>query len=150
MLYLFLFMVALILVLGMIPSFVSEDKLHDLVVRWYLSEKTNLDIIHDELHKKQSLIQKSVNDCKSISNCHSIYYFAEPVTIMFDIGSTYDGGATNKKFIHVDTLTLFALHGDIECRVESGTESKSVFIFEETHKLKISIESENCDGGNYR
>lgn len=145
MLYLFLLFIAVVLILGMIPSLVSEDKIHNLIEKWYLYEKTNLDIIHEELHKKQNLVQKTINDGSPVTNSHSIYYFTVPVTITFNINSTYMSGKIRKRFYHVDTLTIFALHGDIECKVECGMDSKSVFIFEDTHKVNLLIEPEEVD-----
>ena len=145
MIYIFLLFILIIVVIGLIPSIISEDKLHNIVANLYLYEKTNLDILHEEVHSKKNLIQRTLHNGTSLENSHSMYYFAHPVVITFDIDSSYRGGKTKKKFHNVDALTIFALHGDIECRVESGTDSKSVFIFEDTHKLKVNIESEAED-----
>ena len=142
----FFLLLFLLLIIGLIPSLISEDKLHELISKIYLSNQTNLDKIYDELNNKNFLIQDYfVNDCRTITNCNSVYYFVEPVTVTFDIDSPYTNCQTYKEFHDVDTLTLFALNGDIECQVSNREKSKSIFIFDDAHKLKFKIESEKED-----
>lgn len=146
MIYIFFCIILIIMAMGLIPSFVSEEKLHELITKMYLSEKTNLDKIYEELDNKNYLINDYfVSDCRSLTNCNSVYYFVEPVTVKFDIDSAYSGCQTYKEFHDVKTLTVFALSGDIECQVSNDEKSKSIFIFDDTHKLKFKIESENYD-----
>ncbi len=145
----FFIVLGLVLLIGLIPSIVSEERLHEIVTKLYLSEQSNLDKIYNELDKKNYLINDYfVNDCRTLTNCNSVYYFVEPVKVIFDIDSPYTGCQTYKEFRDVDTLTLFALNGDIECQVSNGDKSKSIFIFDDTHKLKFKIESEDYDEDN--
>ncbi len=142
----FFALLAVFLVLGLIPSLVSEEKLHEWVTKLYLAEKTNLDKIYEELDKKNYLLEDYyISDCRNLSNCNSVYYFVEPVTITFDIDSPYSDCQTYKEFHHVDTLNIFAIQGDIECQVKSEDRSKSIFLFSDTHKLKFKIESEEVE-----
>ena len=142
----FLLFVLALLAFGLIPSLVSEEKLHEIVTRLYLSNKTNLDKIYDELNEKNYLIEECyVGEGTNMENCNSTYYFVEPVQVTFDIDSPYSNCRTYKEFRDVELLNLFALHGDIECQVKSKDRSKSVFLFENTHKLKFKIESEDTD-----
>lgn len=140
----FLILLLFFIIIGLIPSLVSEEKLHELISKLYLSEESNLDKIYKELDDKKYLIKDFyINECNTLSNCNSIYYFVEPVTVIFDIDSPYSNCQTYKEFHNVDTLTLFALNGDIECQVSNRLNSKSVFIFGDTHKLKFKIQSDD-------
>lgn len=141
--YMFFILLLLFMLLGLIPSIVSEEKLHEWVTKLYLSEKTNLDRIYEEFDRKNYLVKDFyISDCRSLTNCNCMYYFVEPVTVTFDIDSPYTDCQTFKEFHNVDCLNLYALEGDIECQVKSGDKSKSVFLFCDTHKLKFKIESE--------
>lgn len=142
----FLLIIFLFLIIGLIPSLVSEEKLHEIVTKLYLTDKSNLDRIYDELDKKNYLIEDYfVSDCTNLYNCNSTYYFVEPVRITFDIDSPYSDCKTYKEFQNIEMLNLFALDGDIECQVKNGERSKSVFLFDDTHKLKFKIESEKIE-----
>lgn len=144
MITLFLILLLVFLIIGLIPSLISEEKLHKIITKLYLSEESNLDKIYKELDDKKYLIEDFyVNECNTLSNCNSVYYFVEPVTVIFDIDSPYSKCQTYKEFRSVTTLTLFALNGDIECQVSNSTNSKSVFIFDDTHKLKFKIQSDD-------
>lgn len=138
---LFLIAVAVILIIGLIPSIISEEKLHKIVSKLYLTDKTNLEELYDELDNKNHLIEDYyISDCQNLSNCNSTYYFVEPVTMIFDIDSPYSNCRTYKIFSNVSILNLFALDGDVECQVKSGETNKSIFLFNDTHKLKFKIE----------
>lgn len=140
----FFIILVLVLLIGLIPSLVSEEKLHEIITKLYLSERTNLDKIYDELNDKNYLIEDYfAGECSTLTNCNSTYYFVEPVKIIFDIDSPYNNCQTFKEFHNINSLNLFALNGDIECQVESKERSKSVFLFQDTHKLKFKIESED-------
>lgn len=141
MMEIFLLLFVIIMLLGLIPSVVSEDRLHEWVTKLYLSEKTNLDKIYEELDNKKYLIEDFfISDCQNLNNCNSTYYFVEPVKVTFDIDSPYTNCQTYKEFINITSLNIFALDGDVECQVKSETNSKSVFLFDDTHKLKFKIE----------
>lgn len=144
--HIFLTVFVMVMILGLIPSVVSEEWLHNFITRIYLSDKSNLDRIYEELDSKSYLVEDYfVMDYKSLTNCHSVYYFVEPVTVTFDIDSVYKGGTVSKEYHDVVVLTLFLVDGDIECQVgnRDNNFSKSVFIFDDTHKLEFSISSED-------
>lgn len=142
--YVFLLGFVVVMFLGLIPSLVSEERLHDLVTRLYLSDKSNLDRIYEELDAKNFLVEDYfVNDYQSLTNCTCVYYFVEPVTVVFDIDSSYTGCQTVKEYHRVVVLTVFALNGDIECQVtDVDNGNNSVFLFDDTHRLKFCIVSE--------
>lgn len=140
MMFEFFLLLGIILVLGLIPSLVPEEKLHKLVTNLYISERSNLDVIRDELDDKRDFVRQSrVNECYSLTNCTSTYSFVHPVGVLFSIYSSYTHGWVYKEYVDVDSLTLYARDGDIECRVWSGSWSKSVFLFEDTHRVEFEI-----------
>jgi len=130
-----------LLIIGILPSLVSEEKLHQYIHNVYHDKKTNLDVIFEEIHKKQYLIRKQIvnGDTTGTINSNSTYYFVEPVTLIFDIDSKFENCSTYKEYDEVDSMTVLSWGGDIECHIIKGSSSKSVFLFADTHRLKFKI-----------
>ena len=143
--WLFLGVLIFLLAIGLIPSVVSEERLHNLIYDIYHDKKSNLDIVLSELNKKNYLIKKEIVDENTeytLGNCNSSYFFVEPVTIIFDIDSKFNSCSTYKEFHDITILSVFSLNGDMECRVMSENRGKSVFLFSDTHRLQFTIKIE--------
>lgn len=134
----FLIFLFFILIIALIPLLINDDKLHNIAIKYNLSNKTNYDEIISELDKNSHLIKK--HESKILSgNQVDKYFFIRPVDMVFDLHSDliyYSSYKTEKQEVRI--ITVVQMNDNMECIITTNYSRESVFIFN-THKLNFKI-----------